>query len=198
LVKITFPRDSEDIGSDEGKAARREALKPDEVLLRGGKKGVSGAKAEILEVWRVFMSWRFLTRLKPCSKAVEFEKESNHTAKFTVPTRAVARILGKGGASINAIKDDTGSQIDVDKPADNDPSKDTTITLKGTKKAIGAAKEAILAIAVEVSDEMTEIINIEHKYHRNIIGAGGQNLRDLTAQAGGPADVRQQAGLVHL
>jgi len=129
---------------------------------------------------------------------VEFEKESSHTAKFTVPTRAVARILGKGGASINAIKDDTGAQIDVDKPSDNDFSKDTTITLKGTKKAIAAAKEAILAISSEVSDELTEVVRIEHKYHRNIIGAGGQNLRDLIAQAGGPSDVRHQAGLVHL
>jgi transcription antitermination factor NusA-like protein len=128
---------------------------------------------------------------------VEFEKESNNMVKFTVPTRAVARILGKGGASINAIKDDTGAQIDVDKPADNDSSKDTIITLKGTKKAIGAAKEVILAISSEVSDETTETVHIEHKYHRNIIGAGGQNLRDLIAQAGGPSD-RHQAGLVHL
>jgi len=51
-VKITFPRDSEDTGSDEGKGTRRKALKFDEVLIRGGKKSVSGAKAEILEVWR--------------------------------------------------------------------------------------------------------------------------------------------------
>lgn len=98
-VKITFARDSDDSAADEGKNGRREVLKPDEVLIKGGKKGVAGAKAEILE-------------------AVEFEKEANVVSKFTVPTRAVARILGKGGVSINQIKDETGAQIDIDKPAD--------------------------------------------------------------------------------
>jgi len=38
---------------------------------------------------------------------------------------------------------------------------------------------------------------VESKYHRNIIGAGGQNLRDLVVQAGGPTDPRAQAGLIH-
>lgn len=117
--------------------------------------------------------------------------------KFTVPTRAVARILGKSGSSINAIKDETGAQIDIDKPTEGD-SKDTNVQLKGTKKAIAAAKEAILAIANEVSDEVTETITIEHKFHRNIIGSGGQTLRDLITAAGGPVEPRLQAGLVHL
>jgi polyribonucleotide nucleotidyltransferase len=117
--------------------------------------------------------------------------------KFTVPTRAVARILGKGGASINAIKADTGAQIDIDKPTDGD-DKDTAVQLRGTKKAVAAAKEAILAISTEVSDEVTEIVRIEPKFHRNIIGAGGQTLRQLVTDAGGPPEPRLQAGLVHL
>ena len=62
----------------------------------------------------------------------------------------------------------------------------------------GYDKEAILAIASEVSDEITEIVRVEQKYHRNIIGAGGQNLRDLVVQAGGPTDSRLQASLIHL
>ena len=44
-VKITFPRQSADF---EGKT--REQLKPDEVLVKGGKKGVAGAKSELLDV----------------------------------------------------------------------------------------------------------------------------------------------------
>jgi KH domain len=45
-VKITFPRQSAD--SAEGRT--REQLKPDEVLIKGGKKGVAGAKSELLDV----------------------------------------------------------------------------------------------------------------------------------------------------
>jgi len=44
-VKITFPRHSSD---NEGRG--REQLKPNEVLVKGGKKGVADAKAELLEV----------------------------------------------------------------------------------------------------------------------------------------------------
>ena len=44
-VKITFPREATEW---EGKT--RETLSPDEVLVKGGKKGVAGAKAELLDV----------------------------------------------------------------------------------------------------------------------------------------------------
>lgn len=45
-VKITFPRESPD--NSENKA--KEAVKADEVVVKGGKKGVAGAKNELLEV----------------------------------------------------------------------------------------------------------------------------------------------------
>ncbi|KAL0068793.1 hypothetical protein AAF712_004122 [Marasmius tenuissimus] len=169
-VKITFPRQTADGG--EGKT--REALKLDEVLLKGGKKGVSQAKAELVE-------------------AVEFEKESNNVLKFTVPTRSVARILGKSGATINEIKDSTDATIDVDKSDDNAV---TNITVRGTKKAVAAAKTAILAIADQVSEEVTVTIAVENKYHRTLIGAGGQGLKDLVKRVDGPTDSRQLAGLI--
>ncbi|KAF7376317.1 hypothetical protein MSAN_00047200 [Mycena sanguinolenta] len=148
-VKITFPRQS----AENGEGKTREALKADEVLVKGGKKGVAGAKSELLE-------------------AVEFEKESNNILKFTVPNRAVARILGRGGASINEIKNDTGAQIDVDKVADD--ASLTNITLRGTKKAIAEAKAAIMAIADQVTEETSATVAVESKFHRTLIGAGGQ------------------------
>lgn len=170
-VKITFPRQS----AENGEGKTREALKSDEVLIKGGKKGVAGAKSELLE-------------------AVEFEKESNNILKFTVPNRAVARILGRGGASINEIKDATDAQIDVDKSADD--SSMTNITVRGTKKAIAAAKTAIIAIADSVNEETTATVVIESKFHRTLIGAGGQGLRELVKRSGGPSDPKLQAGLI--
>lgn len=116
--------------------------------------------------------------------------------KFTVPTRSVARILGRGGASINEIKDDTGAQIDVDKGTDDGVV--THITCRGSKKAIAAAKAAITAIADQVGEEVNVSVNIEAKYHRTIIGGGGQGLKDLVMRAGGPSDPKTQAGLIRL
>ncbi|KAJ7163606.1 hypothetical protein C8R43DRAFT_1171840 [Mycena crocata] len=170
-VKITFPRQS----AENGEGKTREVLKADEVLVKGGKKGVAGAKSELLE-------------------AVEFEKESNNVLKFTVPNRAVARILGRGGASINEIKDATEAQIDVDKASDDAAL--TNITVRGTKKAVAAAKAAIIAISDQVTEEATETVVVESKFHRTLIGAGGQGLKDLVARCGGPSDPKLQAGLI--
>jgi hypothetical protein len=66
-VKLSFPRDNKD-----GSAT----TKPDEVTIRGGKKGVAQAKAELLE-------------------AAAFENESRQELKFSVPSKSVAQIVGK-------------------------------------------------------------------------------------------------------
>ncbi|KAI0630344.1 hypothetical protein C8Q77DRAFT_1200897 [Trametes polyzona] len=170
-VKITFPRES----AADGEGKTREALKADEVLVKGGRKGVSQAKQELLD-------------------AVEFEKESNNVLKFTVPSRSVARILGKGGATINDIKDSTGAQIDVDKASDD--SAVANITVRGTKKAIAEAKAQIIAISDQVQEETTATVEVPSKFHRTLIGAGGQGLKDLIARCGGPTDSKAQAGLI--
>ncbi|KAG5638880.1 hypothetical protein H0H81_009183 [Sphagnurus paluster] len=170
-VKITFPRQS----AENGEGKTREQLKPDEVLIKGGKKGVAGAKSELLD-------------------ALEFEKETNNILKFTVPNRSVARILGKGGASINEIKDNTGAQIDVERVEDSGAV--TNVTVRGTKEAINAAKAAILAIADQVGEETTVTVTVETKFHRTLIGAGGQGLKELVTRCGGPSDPRLQAGLI--
>ncbi|KAH9935324.1 uncharacterized protein B0H18DRAFT_975337 [Fomitopsis serialis] len=167
-VRIIFPRE------ESGEARTREQLKPDEVLVKGGRKGVAGAKAELLD-------------------AVEFEKESNNVVTFTIPARSVARVLGRAGASINEIKDTTGAQIDVDKAGDD---KVANITIRGTKQAIADAKTAILTISDQVGEETTDVVNVESRFHRSIIGAGGQGLKELILRCGGPADSKAQAGLV--
>ncbi|BEJ11747.1 hypothetical protein CspHIS471_0202070 [Cutaneotrichosporon sp. HIS471] len=161
-VKLSFPRDGKD-------------QKPDEVTIRGGKKGVAAAKAELLE-------------------AAAFEAESRQSASFTIPQKSVAFIVGKSGATINGIKDDTGAHIDIDKSAGEDGK--TTVTVRGDKKAITAAKAAVLELVKEFGDEINVTLTIDPKYHRTLIGQGGQKLRDLITEAGGPAEAFKQSGLV--
>ncbi|KAI9508228.1 SCP160 protein [Russula earlei] len=169
-VKIIFPRGS----SENAEGRSREHLKPDEVFIKGGKKGVAGAKSELLE-------------------AADFEKESNIIVKFTVPVRAIPRILGRSGATFKQIKEDTDAAIDLDKADDGSGA---TITCRGTKKAISAAKAAIQSIVDQVGEETTEVLTIENKFHKTLIGAGGQGVRSLIVRCGGPTDPKAQAGLV--
>ncbi|KAG1716418.1 hypothetical protein ID866_770 [Astraeus odoratus] len=170
-VKINFPRQSGDYGDH-----KREQLKSDEVLVKGGKNGVALAKSELLE-------------------ALEVEKESNLALHFAIPVRAIARVLGKGGVNINEIKGETGAHIDIGKSGE-DKATDVPVTVRGTKDAINAAKAAILAIAEQVPEEITETLFVEQKYHRAIIGPGGQGLKDLIVGCGGSTDPKLQAGLV--
>lgn len=157
---------------------------PDEVQIRGGKKGVSLAKNEIQEL-------------------VEYEKENNNIVVVNVSSRAVPRIVGSKGAKVHEIMQETNTHIDVnDGNRGGSKEKDETgtaqITIKGTKKAVAAAKTAVLAISKEVDDETTVVIHIEPKFHRTIIGGGGVGLRNLLARVGAPSDPREQAVLVRL
>jgi len=172
-VKINFPRQSGEYGDN-----KREPLKPDEVLVKGGRKGVAQAKSELLD-------------------ALEVEKETNNVLQFTVPGRAIARVLGRGGASINEIKGETGAQLEIERSAE-DKTACVRVSARGTKEAINAAKAAILAIVDQVSEETTDTLFIEQKYHRAIIGPGGQGLKDLIVGCGGSLDPKLQAGLVKL
>ena len=164
-------------------------------MVKGGKKGVASAKSELIDVCS-FLLWRIFEVERPSEQAYQFEKESNLVLKFTIPKRSVARVLGKSGASINEIKDNTGAQIDVDK--DGERGEVAGVTVRGTKEAIAAAKATILAIAEQVKEEITVVLYIENKYHRTLIGSGGQGLRDLITSCDGPTDSKQQAGLIRL
>lgn len=171
-VKITFPRGLSE--NTEGRS--REHLKPDQVFVKGGKRGVAGAKSELLE-------------------AAEFEKETNNVIQFSVPARAIPRVLGRGGATIKQIKDDTDAIIDLDKAEDGSGA---TVMCRGSKKAITAAKAAIQSIVDQVGEETTEVLTIENKFHKTLIGGGGQGLRNLIIRCGGPTDSKAQGGLVRL
>jgi len=71
-----------------------------------------------------------------------------------------------------------------------------TVTCRGSKKAITAAKASIQSIVDQVGEETTEVLTIESKFHKTLIGGGGQGLRNLIIRCGGPTDSKAQGGLV--
>ena len=97
---------------------------------------------------------------------------------------------------MNRIRDETDAQIDVDREDDGNQSESTTIRLRGTKQAIAAAKVAVLAVAADVDSEASYSLHIPSKFHGQLIGPGGQNLRDIIAAAGGPSDSKSATQLI--
>ncbi|GAC98147.1 hypothetical protein PHSY_005736 [Pseudozyma hubeiensis SY62] len=182
-VRINFPTANAQSGTstpseanDDKLAGGRASQKPDEVIIKGGKKGVEGAKAELLEL-------------------LEYEKEHNNVAVLAVSTKSIARIMGKGGATIKQIRDESEAQVDVDRE-DNEKDGTTSIKIRGTKKAIAAAKKAIEAISSEVDAEQVYTLTIAPEHHGILIGPQGSNIRDLIIKAGGPEDTKASSQYV--
>jgi hypothetical protein len=98
---------------------------------------------------------------------------------------------------------ETGAHVDVndgnkDKSKERDESGTAPVTIRGTKKAVAAAKAAVMAIANAVDDETSVVVHVEPKFHRTVIGGGGVGLKNLLARVGAPSDPKEQAGLVRL
>lgn len=168
-VRINFPQ--------QGDGDKRSDQNADEIVIKGGKKGVEGARAELLEL-------------------IEYEKENNNVVTVPVSTKSIARIMGRGGVNVNRIRDETDAQVDVDREDGKAAGDVTMIRLRGTKQAIAAAKKEILSVAADVDSEATYALQIPARFHGQLIGPGGQNLRDIIANAGGPSDSRAAAQLI--
>jgi predicted PilT family ATPase len=167
-VRIQFPRsdisaDASDDGSEESSLADKASS--DEITLSGGKKGVASAKAELLELY-------------------EYEVENSKVETFTFDGKHLPHVVGRNGAKVKEIKDETQAKIDFSKPVDGV----VTTTLQGTKESIAKAKELILELITELDSQVTETIKIKSVHHKRLIGAGGRNIRNIVVDAGGPAD----------
>lgn len=169
-VQINFPRSGD--SEEEGKVNKNE------ITVKGGKKGANSAKQEIMELF-------------------EYENEHSHTVTIEVVQKAIAQIVGKSGQAINDLKDETNTRIDIERTeAGAEPDARVAITIKGKKSDVERARLSIEEINKEVEDTVTRTLHVDPAHHRNLIGPGGINLRELVVKAGGPEDPALRARMV--
>ncbi|CAH1756211.1 10687_t:CDS:10 [Entrophospora sp. SA101] len=101
-VQIRFPKSKEFVtasnngsnGDDANNSSNSGSIvdtqKPDEVIIRGKKKGIDEAKAELLEL-------------------LDYEKENNNSITFTIPAKYLPHIVGRNGSRISEIRDNTST-----------------------------------------------------------------------------------------
>ncbi|NXY47741.1 VIGLN protein, partial [Ceuthmochares aereus] len=90
-------------------------------------------------------------------------------------------IIGKGGANIKKIREESNTKIDL--PAENSNSE--TIVITGKKANCEAARHRILAIQKELAN-ITEVeVSIPSKLHNSLIGAKGRFIRSIMEECGG-------------
>ncbi|KAK6507875.1 hypothetical protein TWF481_006296 [Arthrobotrys musiformis] len=179
-VRIQFPKvgqeSSSDLTSDAGASTPQRSQAPNEIVLKGPSKGVKDAKDEITEL-------------------IKYEQDHGHSVAITIPARVLPHIIGAGGKVINQIRDDSGAKIDLP-PQGSTEAEMVEVKIKGTKDQIAKAKAAILASSKEVENQVVKMLSVDKKFHRALIGPGGQILHGIVVKCGGPSDKSAQARMV--
>lgn len=160
-VKIRFPS-SDGSASTFADAPRNK----DEVTIKGPSRGVAKAEEELRELY-------------------QFEKENGFKKTLQIPSKAVARVIGKSGETINDIADGSGVEYRFNRDLDEKELGYIELELTGSKAALKSATEKIEEIIEEIENFVTVSIDVDPKYHRNLIGQGGSVMREIIAKAGG-------------
>ncbi|KAF5024306.1 hypothetical protein F66182_3636 [Fusarium sp. NRRL 66182] len=177
-VHIFFPRSAKPADDEQSNAdATEEVAKPrrqqapDEVIIRGPKKGADEARDEIFSLHK-------------------YLEEHSATATVPVQQKQVGSLIGQGGAALDELRQASGARIDVPQDRDTDT---VEIQIKGTASQVAKAKKILEEKRAVFDDTVVRTLDIDRKYHKALIGAGGSNLRDIVVKAGGSDDRRELA-----
>ncbi|EGV62005.1 hypothetical protein PSN45_000719 [Yamadazyma tenuis] len=161
-VRIRFPSAIE-LSSNSPDAPKTK----DEVTIKGPSKAVAGAKDELEEFYR-------------------FEKENGFEQTIEISTKVIPRVIGKSGETINDIADATGVEYQFKR--DNVKEEETGVVevkLTGSKSALKEAISRIQSIVDEAENFVSIDVEVDSKYHRDIIGQNGSKMREIISIAGG-------------
>merc|ERR1719295_2224194 len=107
--------------------------------------------------------------------------ESNYQLKLPIFKQFHKFVIGKGGATIKQIRQETNAKIDL--PASGSDS--DIIILTGKKEDVLKAQKKIQTIQSEQADVVSCDLMIPAKIHNTIIGAGGKLIQSIMDDCGG-------------
>lgn len=163
-VQIHFPRQNStrddqsiaDNASDAGRRGNRPEQLPDQVIVKGPKKGADEARDEILSL-------------------LQYLKDNSHEAAVTVKAGQIPQLIGQRGSGMDEIRQSTGAKIDVPNNARGlSPEQEVVIKIKGTKSQMSQAKKLIEEKRDIYDQTIKKTVSVDKKYHRMLIGSGGK------------------------
>jgi len=107
--------------------------------------------------------------------------ENNYQEKVPILKKYHKNVIGKGGANVRKIKEETDTRIDL--PSETTESE--LIVITGKKANVDKAKQMILAIQMELVNVKEDVILIPFRFHNSIIGAKGKLIRSIMEDCGG-------------
>jgi polyribonucleotide nucleotidyltransferase len=87
-------------------------------------------------------------------------------------------IIGKNGANIRHIREETGAQIHIPDEQDGGDH----IRIEGSSQSVEKAKhelDLIIKKLLEKENEVTRELNVDQRFHRQLIGAKGEKIREI-------------------
>ncbi|KAL8807769.1 MAG: hypothetical protein Q9200_004541 [Gallowayella weberi] len=187
-VRVQFPRTTANVsedrsiadGASEVSSSRnnRSNQAPDEVIIRGPRRGADEARDELLNL----LQWTI---------------DNSHTSAVSVSQSQLPSLIGQGGREMENARLATGAQIDIPGSRETaDPTGRVQIQIKGTKKQVEEATKLLQQKSKAFDDTISRSINVDKKYHKALIGTGGANIRSVVIAAGGSDDRRELARTV--
>jgi len=96
-------------------------------------------------------------------------------AEISVDAKYHKHIIGKGGSTVNKIKQETDVVINI---PDNDKGS-TCIRIEGNKEGVKKAKEELEAMVQRMQNEKDKDLIIESRFHRQLIGPKGESIQKI-------------------
>ncbi|MCJ8738824.1 hypothetical protein PDJAM_G00040220 [Pangasius djambal] len=107
--------------------------------------------------------------------------ESSYSISVPIFKQFHKNIIGKGGANIKKIREETNTKIDL--PTENSDSE--TIVITGKRSNCEAARDRILTIQRDLANLKETEVTIPAKLHNSLIGSKGCLVRSVMEECGG-------------
>lgn len=108
-------------------------------------------------------------------------QESNYKEEIQIVKEFHRIIIGKGGAFIKKIRDDTHTRIDIP----SNESESNAIVLTGKQENVLKAKALIEDKIRELVNIKEDYLEVPHQYHTALIGKQGHIIKQIRSDCGG-------------
>ncbi|NXN70120.1 TDRKH protein, partial [Himantopus himantopus] len=123
---------------------------------------------------------RHRSTASPSEERLTFVGDEELEIEMQVPRAAVKSIIGRKGATIKKLRQETGARIDVER---EDEGEEAALLISGSPRQVCQAKAAIHQIVTE-STPVSEQLCVPQRAVGRIIGRGGETVRGICRSSG--------------
>ncbi|XP_064257713.1 tudor and KH domain-containing protein [Passer domesticus] len=100
-----------------------------------------------------------------------------------VPRTALKALIGRRGATINQLRQETGAQIEVEEEEEEEEGGQSLVQISGSPRQVCRARAAVLRIVAD-SAPVAEQLRVPQRAVGRIIGRGGETVRAICRSSG--------------